>query len=142
MLKSLTALIAGGLFGFGLAIAQLLDPSKIQGFLDITGDWNIGPLIVIGIAVLVYGLGSQLITRRSTPIFDNHWHLPTLRSIDRRLIGGSILFGIGWGLVGYCPGPALASLSYGGAGPLYFVCAMFLGAFFCPKPKHESPKKV
>lgn len=115
------------LFAFGLGLAGLLNPSQIQAFLDITGHWNPAPLVVMATAMTCYGIGYRIILRLKKPLLVQNWHLPTQSKIDARLVVGSILFGIGWGLVGYCPGPALAALAFGRIETVYFVGAMLAG---------------
>ncbi|MES2356430.1 MAG: YeeE/YedE family protein [Pseudomonadota bacterium] len=123
----LTALIAGLVFGIGLIISGMTDPSKVLGFLDVAGKWDPSLAFVMGGAVLV-GLGAfRWALHRTTSLLGDVMHLPTARHIDRRLVLGGLTFGIGWGLAGYCPGPALASLLTGKVAPLIFVMAMLAG---------------
>ncbi|MEI2296962.1 YeeE/YedE family protein [Ensifer sp. MJa1] len=127
VLRLAASLVAGVIFGFGLSLSGMLDPKRVRAFLDITGDWNPSLAFVLGGAVFVSALGVLLTRRLQHPLFDTAFHLPDNRVIDRRLIVGSAIFGTGWGLVGLCPGPALASLSLGLPATMLFVAAMIAG---------------
>lgn len=127
MMKLLLALLAGLLFGLGLILSGMTDPAKVIGFLDIAGNWDPSLGLVMGGAILV-GLATFGITaKRAKAYLGDAMHIPTTRHIDRRLVVGGITFGVGWGLAGYCPGPALASLASGGYQALLFVVAMLAG---------------
>lgn len=128
-MKSWPALISGLLFGMGLSLSGMTDPAKVQGFLDITGAWMPDLAFVMGGALLVTLTMTSGILRREKPLLAGAFNIPALKTIDRRLIGGSLIFGIGWGLSGYCPGPALVSLSYGYNTTLVFCLAMTAGMF-------------
>ncbi|HSG90188.1 MAG TPA: DUF6691 family protein [Pseudomonadales bacterium] len=125
------ALAAGTLFGLGLAISQMVDPNKVLSFLDIGalpyGAWDPSLLLVLGAAVAVNLVGYRFVLKRANPLFDTRFHVPDRSDIDGRLLGGAALFGIGWGLAGYCPGPAIAALTLGSADPLWFAAAMIAG---------------
>jgi len=126
MIIYLTALLAGLLFGLGLILSGMANPAKVLGFLDITGRWDPSLLLVMAGAIAV-GLPVFTFARKKTAsLIGEPLRLPTARNIDRRLVLGSVIFGIGWGLAGYCPGPALASL-FLGFKPLVFVAAMIGG---------------
>lgn len=129
MKRELSALLAGLMFGGGLAAAGMTDPRRVQGFLDLFGDWDPTLAFVMGAAVAVTVICFRLVLRRPTPILDEQFHLPTRRDIDYRLVVGSLLFGIGWGLFGYCPGPAIGGLVYGHGETFLFVGAMLAGVF-------------
>jgi hypothetical protein len=117
----------GLLFGLGLIVAGMTDPSKVIGFLNLAGAWDPSLALVMGGAILV-GLGGFAMARkRSTSLLGGAMHLPTNRDIDRRLVVGSLLFGVGWGLAGFCPGPAVVSLGAGNAKAAAFVLAMLAG---------------
>src|SRR5687767_10206751 len=105
------ALVSGMIFGAGLAISGMVNPAKVLNFFDIAGTWDASLIFVMAGALMVTAIGYQLAFRRRAPIFAPQFNLPTARDIDARLIGGSALFGLGWGLSGFCPGPALASLT-------------------------------
>lgn len=121
------ALAAGLLFGLGLAISGLLNPAKVKAFLDITGAWDPSLVFVLGAGVVVAFIGYRLAFAIDRPLLDDQLHLPARTRIDQPLIIGSAIFGVGWGLVGFCPGPAIASLSLGVAPAVIFVVAMFVG---------------
>ncbi|MFA9218366.1 MAG: DUF6691 family protein [Sphingomonadaceae bacterium] len=123
----LTALLAGLVFGIGLIVSGMANPAKVLGFLDLAGDWDPSLACVMGGAVLVGLLAFRLAGRRSVSLLGVSMRLPSTTHIDRRLVLGSAAFGIGWGIAGYCPGPALASLATGGYQPLLFVGAMLAG---------------
>ncbi len=126
-LRILAALGAGLVFGLGLSLSGMLDPARVRGFLDVTGEWDPSLILVLGGAVTVSALGYQLARRLPKPALAPDFQIPTNRRIDRRLIGGSALFGIGWGLSGFCPGPAVAALSTGALPVAIFVATMLLG---------------
>ncbi len=124
------ALGVGLFFGWGLALSDMTNPLTVQAFLDVAGDWNPALAFVMGAAVLVSLLGFQwLLKKRQAPICGDVFHLPQNKAIDWRLLGGAALFGIGWGLAGYCPGPALTSLLAGNTEVWVFVPAMLAGAW-------------
>lgn len=123
----LAAFASGGLFGLGLALSGMTDARRILGFLDITGDFDPTLAFVLAGAVTTTLVLFRPILRRQRPVLTDSFQLPTLRSIDTRLIAGAALFGIGWGLAGYCPGPALAGLGAGASEALWFVPAMIVG---------------
>jgi uncharacterized membrane protein YedE/YeeE len=121
------ALVVGLLFGIGLIVSGMTDPSKVIGFLDLAGKWNPSLGFVMGGAILVGFVAFRVAGGRTTSLLGDPMRLPTARHIDRRLIFGGLAFGVGWGLAGYCPGPALASLASGGAKPLIFGAALVAG---------------
>lgn len=131
MMKTLTALAAGLLFGAGLGISQMIDPGKVLDFLDVwalpQGGWDPSLAFVMGGALIVTAIGFVLVRRRAQPICEANFQIPTNRVIDAKLIAGAALFGLGWGLVGYCPGPAIAGLAYGLPQTWVFVAAMIGG---------------
>lgn len=126
-MKSLFAFSAGLLFGVGLIFGGMTEPTVVLGFLDVAGDWNPRLVFVMAAAVAVTAIGYLTIRSAQRPLFDTEFHLPTRRDIDRRLLLGATLFGIGWGMAGYCPGPAVASLASAAPGVLVFVACMALG---------------
>ena len=126
-MKIAAALLAGLLFGLGLALSGMLDPVRVQGFLDVTGAWDPSLAFVLGGAVGVSALGSLLARHVRHPLLAAAFDIPSSRQIDARLLGGAALFGIGWGLAGFCPGPALAALSLGLPKAFVFAAAMLLG---------------
>lgn len=124
--QNVLAFTAGALFAIGLALSGMTLPQKIISFLD---PWNWDPslLFVMVGAIGVHGVSYQFIRKRKSPILDSQWHLPSRSDITWRLIIGSSLFGIGWGLGGYCPGPGLTSLTSSNLQPLLFVTSMLIG---------------
>lgn len=126
-MKTTTALLAGLLFGLGLSLAGMTEPAVVLGFLDVTGAWNPRLLFVMAGAVMTTAIGYRWAWRGPRPWFDNTFHLPGATRIDRPLLLGALLFGIGWGIAGYCPGPALASLSGGQSAVFVLVGTMALG---------------
>lgn len=110
-MKTLMGYIAGLLFGLGVAVSGMTDPARVLGFLDFFGAWDPTLLFVLGGAVITNFIGYRLVLRREHPLVAGSFQLPSRSDLDSRLIGGAALFGIGWGLSGYCPGPAIASVS-------------------------------
>ena len=123
-----TGLLCGLVFGLGLGVSQMVDPRKVLGFLDIAGAWDPSLMLVMGGALGVAAIGFRVVLRRPAPRFGDRFHLSAVRAIDAPLLGGAALFGIGWGLAGYCPGPAIASLGFGNVEALWFLPAMVVGA--------------
>ena len=123
----LATLLSGLLFGTGLTISGMVNPMKILNFLDISGPWDPTLIFVMGAGVVVTLLGYQIIFKRSAPLFATSFRLPTSQDIDVKLLGGAALFGLGWGLTGFCPGPAIASLVFGRMESITFVIAMAAG---------------
>ena len=127
MNRALYAALAGALFGLGLAVSGMTDPDKVLNFLDVAGAWDPTLALVMGGALAVNASAYALTKRRAKPLFADAFALPTRVDLDARLLGGAALFGVGWGLVGLCPGPALASLGRGESEVLAFVAAMVAG---------------
>ena len=121
------SLLAGVLFGAGLAVSQMTNPAKVQNFLDVLGSWDPSLAFVMGVALAVAAVGFAAARRRPAPLFAEAFELPTRRDLDAELLGGAALFGVGWGLSGFCPGPALAALVQGVAAVYAFVAAMLAG---------------
>jgi uncharacterized protein len=121
------AFAAGLLFGLGLSLGGMTQPAVVLGFLDIFGAWDPRLVFVMAGAVLTTAVGYRLVLRRPRPLLAERFQWPTLRRIDVRLVGGAALFGIGWGIAGYCPGPALASLGAGMPALLILVACMIAG---------------
>ena len=121
------ALASGIVFGFGLSLSGMLNPVRVQGFLDVFGNWDPSLAFVLGGAVAVAFVGVQVMKKMRHPAFDDSFHVPTNRKIDAPLVIGSLLFGFGWGIGGFCPGPAVASLSVGIPQTVLFVVAMLIG---------------
>ncbi len=120
-------LISGLLFGAGLTISGMVNPAKILNFLDFTGQFDATLIFVMGAGLIVTTIGYQLVFKRGKPFLGANFHLPISDIIDAKLIGGAALFGLGWGLSGFCPGPALASLVFGYQQSFIFVAAMIVG---------------
>ena len=122
------ALFAGALFGLGLAVSQMTDPDKVLNFLDITGRWDPSLALVMAAALAVSLPGYAWLRRRGRTLGGDSLPPAPGTRIDARLLGGSALFGIGWGIAGFCPGPALANLAHGSVEPIVFVMAMLAGS--------------
>lgn len=132
MLRYFISLISGGLFGLGLFLSGMTDTNRVRGFLDLFGAWDPTLAFVMGGALIPMAIAWRLTVRRA-PLTGGDYPARSDARIDRRLVIGSILFGAGWGLVGLCPGPALASLSFGGWPGLVFFGAMVLGMLGAPR---------
>ncbi|MGV3742474.1 MAG: YeeE/YedE family protein [Burkholderiaceae bacterium] len=122
-----TAFITGLVFGLGLILSGMTDPSKVLGFLDLAGNWDPSLAFVMGGAILVASIAFHFAKGRTKSLLGEAMRMPTATQIDKRLMLGSLAFGAGWGLAGYCPGPAVASLAQGGSKPVIFVIAMLAG---------------
>lgn len=127
MLKNIIGLLTGLLFGFGLLISGMTDPVKVQGFLDIFGAWDISLALVMGGGLLVAIVGVQLAKRQQTSWIGTKIELPSKTTINKKLLIGAMLFGIGWGLVGICPGPGIVLLGTGQWQAYVFIPAMIVG---------------
>jgi uncharacterized membrane protein YedE/YeeE len=123
----LAALVSGLLFGLGLTVSQMINPAKVIGFLDILGDWDPSLAFVMATAIPITAAGYAVAKRCRSPLCALAFSPPTQAKIDRRLTVGAVLFGVGWGLVGYCPGPALAGLGFGNPATILFVFSMLIG---------------
>jgi len=126
-MRELSAFICGFVFALGLGFAGMTRPEKVIGFLDVVGNWDPTLAIVMASAVVVASVGFPLVLRRSRPLYGESFELPQRSAIDGRLLFGAALFGVGWGLSGYCPGPALVSLPTGSPQPITFVACMAIG---------------
>jgi uncharacterized membrane protein YedE/YeeE len=127
MKQIVSGLIAGLLFGIGLAVSEMMNPAKVVGFLDIFGVWDPTLAFVMGGALLITAPGFWLARKRQRSILGASFHIPTRKDIDTRLLLGASLFGVGWGLAGFCPGPALAALSTAMPDVFLFVGSMLAG---------------
>jgi uncharacterized protein len=125
--RNIAALLTGTLFGIGLGVAQMIDPNKIRNFLDIAGTWDASLMFVLGAALVTSFFAFKLILKQNAPRFADVFALPAQQSIDRSLLIGATLFGIGWGLAGYCPGPGFAALALGSWEPVIFIATMLAG---------------
>jgi len=139
MFKNLSTLFCGALFGIGLVIAQMVNPAKVLAFLDVAGQWDPSLALVMASALITLGLAYKLIFRRPAPILEHRFHLPAATRIDARLLIGAALFGLGWGLSGFCPGAVIAAISYGSTKALIFTLAMCVGMWLF-RLTHESGK--
>lgn len=129
MARTIASFVCGLIFGIGLLISGMTEPSKVHGFLDIFGAWDATLAFVIAGAIAVAGAGFALARTRGAPLLGGNFAWPSRRDIDAPLLAGSALFGIGWGLSGICPGPALVNLAGLSAGIIVFVAAMVVGMF-------------
>ncbi len=135
-MRTEAALAAGVLFGLGLIVSGMANPAKIQNFLDLAGTWDPSLAFVMAAAVTVTFIGYRVLSAQPRPRFDEKFYWPTAKDIDAPLLIGAAIFGLGWGLSGFCPGPALTALPLLADGTLAFVPAMFVGmwvARFAPK---------
>ena len=126
-MRNAAAFATGALFAVGLAISGMTKPSKVAGFLDITAAWDASLAFVMVGAIAVHLALYRIISRRSSPLFDAKFHLPTRKDIDTRIVLGAALFGVGWGLGGFCPGPGLVAAGAGSPNALVFVAGMTIG---------------
>ena len=126
-MKGLVALLCGVVFGIGLAISGMTDTAKVRGFLDLFGTWVPDLAFVMGGAVCVTLVAFRFVLRRQRPLLSPAFSLPEKKTLDRRLLAGAAIFGIGWGIYGYCPGPAISALVYLDSKTAVFVVAMLVG---------------
>lgn len=124
-----SAFAVGFIFSLGLGLSGMTLPARVMGFLDILGNWDPTLAFVMGGAVVVYAVGFRFVGRLQKPLCETQFRLPTRRDISKELVIGSAMFGVGWGLAGFCPGPALTSVASGSPKVLLFVFSMFLGMF-------------
>lgn len=137
-MKPFIAFIAGLLMSLGMAVSKMIDPQKVLSFLDITGNWDPSLALVMASALTVYTIGFYTVMKKPTPLFEKAFYLPTHQKIDRPLLIGAAVFGIGWGMVGYCPGPALSAITSLSSGNFGFVVAMIVGWFIAKYVKLPS----
>ncbi len=127
------AALAGGLFGIGLYVSQMVDPLKVLHFLDFTaiptGGWDPSLAFVMGAALLVMAIAVQIGRRRQKPVFDTRFHEPEFTRFDAKLVGGAALFGIGWGMSGICPGPAISLVAFWPEHLAIYLVALFIGSY-------------
>ena len=131
-MKNILALFSGSIFGLGLTISSMTNPDKVLGFLDLFNNWDPSLAFVMGGAIIITAPMLFVLTKNKNLILSNEIHLPTNKEIDKKLIIGSLIFGLGWGLVGLCPGPAISSLALLEVPSIIFVIFMFIG-FYCSK---------
>jgi uncharacterized membrane protein YedE/YeeE len=140
--RDLVAFVAGALFGAGLLVSGMTVPAKVIGFLDVFGAWDASLVLVMLGAIGVHFIAYRLISGRPSPLLGASWALPTRRDIDLKLLAGAAVFGLGWGLSGYCPGPAVVSLASGGAGTLVFFLAMLVGMLVTAWLESQSARRA
>lgn len=138
MAKYVSALACGFVFGLGLAISQMAMPAKVIGFLDVTGAWDPSLIFVLGGAVVVTAIGFRFVPRMRRPLFDDAFESQPSENIDRRLVIGAGLFGIGWGLSGYCPGPGIVSLGRFAPDAFLFIATFVIGSWLARKIVHRA----
>jgi len=131
-MRNLMAFVAGALFGAGLFLSGMTDTTKVQGWLDVFGNWDPTLAFVMGGAIIPMAVAWAL-TRKRAPVLGGSFPAPPEPKIGNKLVVGSVLFGMGWGLVGLCPGPSMASLTYGGIGHWVFLLAMIAGMVVAPR---------
>lgn len=140
-MHTIAALLSGLVFGLGLILSGMTNPAKVLGFLDLFGRWDPSLALVMGGAIAVGAVAFRLAGRRTQAMLGGLMHLPKARDIDRRLVLGSLAFGIGWGVAGFCPGPGLAAIGMGSQKAVLFVVAMIAGMlvfeFFERQRKHR-----
>lgn len=127
-MRSLAALLAGALFGLGLSISQMINPNKVIAFLNVGGNWDPSLALVLAGAVMVSAVGYRIAVKRDRPVCAPEFKIPERSDIDRPLLLGAAVFGVGWGLAGYCPGPAVAATVLGSAEPFIFLLALAAGS--------------
>ena len=128
MMFAMVSFLVGFVFSLGLGWSGMTDPQKVLGFLDVAGAWDASLMFVMAAGIPVYFLVWQFLKRRKRPIFDDTLHVPTRQDIDKKLVIGSAIFGVGWGVGGICPGPGIASLGALSVGALVFVVMFFVGS--------------
>ena len=138
----LVAAATGILFGLGLSISQMVDRQRVLGFLTLGSDWDPTLLFVMGSAVCVTLVAFRFVLAQPHPVLDEKFHLPEELHIDRRLVAGAAIFGVGWGLSGYCPGPGVAALVQGQWNPVLYVLAFAAGSFCCRALLGQNRKKT
>ena len=126
-MKFLFIFVSGLFFGFGLAMSGMLNPSKVRAFLDLSGQWDPSLAFVMMGGIFVTAFGFWLVHKKENPLFSDNFNLPISRSIDMKLIGGSAMFGVGWGIGGLCPGPSIAILSSNFFPAITFTVSMIIG---------------
>jgi uncharacterized protein len=128
MKEKLIALFSGLLFGLGLGLSQMINRDRVLGFLDVAGAWDSTLLFVLGGAVTVTLIAFRFVLRRPQPIFAEKFNLPTKKDLDKPLVIGAAIFGIGWGICGYCPGPGITALVLGNGNPILFLVSLIAGS--------------
>ena len=129
MMNNFFSLLSGFIFGLGLTISSMTNPAKVIGFLDITGNWDPSLMFVMIGAIVVSAPIFYLLRNKTKPLFELNFEIPTVKNLDKQLILGSALFGMGWGIVGFCPGPAISSLFLLNPLSILFVISMIVGFY-------------
>ncbi|MDL2405895.1 YeeE/YedE family protein [Rhizobium calliandrae] len=142
--RILVSILCGILFGVGLVVSDMVNPGRVLAFLDVSGAWDPTLAFVMGGALIPSSVAYAIRRRRIRPAFDTEFHVPASRTIDGRLVSGAVLFGLGWGLVGLCPGPAIASLVTGRWETIVFAVAMLVGmfAYHLVSSRREAPLRA
>lgn len=133
MKNSLASFTVGFIFAIGLGISGMTQPQKVVGFLDLFGNWDPSLIFVMVGAILVHFVTYRIVRKRESPLLSTQWHVPTKKEITPALVTGSLMFGVGWGLGGFCPGPAVTSLASFEIKPLVFVISMLIGMLLFKK---------
>ena len=136
------ALITGLVFGLGITVSGMINPSKVLNFFDVAGTWDPSLAFVMASALLTTAVGYRLVLVRPAPLFDAKFHLPKTTRIDRQLIAGSAIYGVGWGLIGYCPGGVVPALGLGHTEPWVFVAALLVGMAIARFTRNQLAKAV
>ena len=126
-MRLILSYIGGLIFGLGISLSGMANPAKVLNFFDIAGTWDPSLIFVMGGALIVTFIGYRVVLRREAPVCDTQFHVPSSRTIDAKLIGGSLVFGVGWGIAGFCPGGALPAIGTGRAEVLVFCAALVAG---------------
>jgi uncharacterized membrane protein YedE/YeeE len=129
MKNSLASFVVGFIFALGLGLSGMTQPQKVVAFLDVFGAWDPSLMFVMLGSIIVHFISYKLIRKRTSPLLSPDWHVPTKREITKPLVFGALMFGVGWGLAGYCPGPAVTSLSTFDSRTLIFVASMIVGMY-------------
>lgn len=127
MVRVLSALLIGLVFGAGIALSGMANPAKVLNFFDVAGHWDPSLAFVMGGALLVTAFGYRFVLKRRAPLFDRQFHLPTSRTLDLPLLAGAAVFGVGWGITGFCPGGSIPALGLGQGPAFIFVASMLTG---------------
>lgn len=140
MTRMIVVFLVGIVFGLGIAISGMADPAKVLNFFDLAGSWDPSLLLVMVSALATTAIGYRLVFRRSQPLFDPAFHLPASGRIDAPLVLGSAVFGVGWGVAGFCPGGAIPALGLGRIEPFVFVAAMCVGIFLARTLRNQRDR--
>lgn len=142
MRRGIAAFVGGLIFALGLGLSGMTSPRKVIGFLDFAGRWDASLLVVMGGAVGVFAVGHRLVMRRAAPLLDDRFHVAPAGRLDARAAIGGLVFGLGWGLGGYCPGPALVAVASGAPAAVVFTAAMVLGMAVYEAVAGRAPEAV